>query len=273
MEAKALEKLEQLIGAANGKRIEGTDIPLILVPNGFNQVSLEQYLKQRVRFRGTLETISFKDFVEQATARKGDKGKAFVKAESSGEMTCTIIHNIGTMDAPGHCDDKTVLTMEATTAFAAVKAIDGARKEQREFSEWLEDWASHLTAQDSDGKDIPLARAISAVRKITVEEISKAEHQVSSMSASRSAMDSIAASSSEPLPASFTFKTKPYEGMQERTIVLRLGVLTGNGRPMPVVRWAQKEAQLEEITQEFKELLKKEIGGFYQLVLGSFSTK
>lgn len=271
MEAKTLEQLTSLILAAHGRQIEGTDIPLILQPSNVNVVSLEQYQKNRSRFRGTLKTSSLKDFVTQAVDRKDDSGKGFIDAKSATELACTIIHNLGNVKNPGHADDKTVLQLEPTVGFKALVKVDGEKHEQKGFAEWLEDWSSYLTAHDENGADIPLARAVAAIRKITVEAMAKAEHQVGDMAATRTAMDSIAATSTEKLPTGFRFNCVPFDGLTFRVFELRLGVLTGSGKPVPVVRWVQREAQIEEIKQEFKERLNSEIGGFFPLVLGSFT--
>lgn len=272
MEAKTLERIESLVLAANGRPVGDTLVPLILQPNGVNLTSLEPYLQNRVRFRGTLKTSSLKDFVRQAVARAADGGKGFIEADSATKLTCTLIHNIGDAKTPGHADDKTLLQLEPTAAFKALVAVDGAKHEQKTFAEWLEDWSAYLRAQDEDGADIPLHRAVSAVRKITVEAMSKADHQVGDMSATRTALDSIAASSTERLPAAFEFECVPFEGLASRLFKLRLGILTGSGKPVPVLRWVQREAQIEEIKQEFKERLNAEIGGLFDLVVGSFQT-
>lgn len=273
MEAKALEHLQSLILAGAGRQVDGTDVPLIILPTGVTTLSLEPFMKGRTRFRGTLKTSSLKDFVKQADARKNEAGaKGFIDSKNDTELSCTILHNLGDVANPGHADDKSVLQMEPTAAYQAMVQACGRKHEQKDFAEWLEDWSAFLTAQDEEGKEITLSRAITAVRKITVEAMSKAEHQVGDMSATRTAMDSIAATSSEKLPTSFAFKCNPFEGLEERSFTLRLGVLTSNGKPVMAVRIVKREAVLEEIKQEFQRKLDAEIGGFYTLVLGSFST-
>lgn len=270
MEAKTLEQLTSLILAAHGRRIEGTDIPLILQPSNVSLVSLESFQQQRSRFRGSLTTSSLKDFVAVAVKRHADGGKGFVEADAA-SLTCAIIHNLGDVNAPGHADDRTVLKLEPTAAFKALVAVEGKKHEQKEFAEFLEDWAPCITAVDENGADIPLSRAVTAIRKITVEAMSKAEHQVADMSATRTAMDSIAATSTEKLPYGFRFQCVPFDGLLSHSFELRLGILTGTGKPQPVVRWVQREVQIEEIKQEFKDRLNADIGGLYELVVGSFN--
>lgn len=271
MEAKALERIENLVLSASAKRIEGTDIPVAAIPAGISLQSLEPYQKQRVRFRGTLKTSSLKDFANHVTSRKADGAKGFVTVDNAMQLGCTVIFNIGDETNPGHCDDLAVLSLESTAAFTAVNEISNKKVEQKDMAEWLEDWSDFVTAKGPDGEVIQLTRAVSAIRKVTIEAMSKAEHQVGDMSASRSTMDEIAAKSTEILPTSLEFNCVPFEGLESRTVVLRVGILTGSGKPVFSLRWVRKGAQMEEIASEFKDILKAEIGGMATLIMGSFS--
>ena len=126
---------------------------------------------------------------------------------------------------------------------------------------------------DDEGKEIPVARAIAAVRTITVKATSESETTVGDTSASRSAMDQIEARSKETLPAALLFSTIPYEGLTEQRINLRISVLTSGAQPALKLRWVGEEVQREDIAQEFKTVLQDKIGDSVSLSLGAFDPK
>jgi len=141
------------------------------------------------------------------------------------------------------------------------------------MSDWIEDWNQHLSATDENGVSMTIAKAIAAVRTITVKASSESDHAVSETRASRSAMDSIEASSKETLPAWLDFKVIPFEGLGEQVIRLRMSVITSGSQPVLKLRWLGEEAQREAIAQEFKQVLEEKVGESAKLVLGSFDAK
>lgn len=128
-------------------------------------------------------------------------------------------------------------------------------------------------ACDHRDTDIPVAKAIAAVRTITIKASSESETTVGETSASRSAMDQIEARSKETLPVSLQFSTVPFEGLTEQVITLRLSVITSGSQPVLKLRWVGEEVQREDIAQEFKAALQSNIGEAAVLSLGSFDTK
>ncbi len=50
---------------------------------------------------------------------------------------------------------------------------------QKDMSDWVEDWHSTLSAVGDDLQNIPLAKAIAAVRTISAEATSESSHTVS----------------------------------------------------------------------------------------------
>ena len=75
------------------------------------------------------------------------------------------------------------------------------------------------------------------------------------LSATRSAFESVSATSTEPLPTTIYFSCVPYHGLSERQFVLRLGVLTGAKEPAIVLRIVNKEQHEEEMAAELSELV------------------
>jgi uncharacterized protein YfdQ (DUF2303 family) len=144
---------------------------------------------------------------------------------------------------------------------------------QKDMSDWIEDWHSTLSAVGEDNQNISLVKPIAAVRTITVKASSESDHAVSETRASRSAMDSIEATSKETLPTSLIFSVVPFEGLQLREIILRISVITSGTQPVLKLRWVGEEVQREEIAQEFKSVLDAQVGSAAKLALGIFDPK
>ncbi|WP_122586674.1 YfdQ family protein [Pseudomonas viridiflava] len=252
---------------AEGKYL-GTDTPTIVMPEGAKIVNLEQYGAGRSRFRGTFSTNSLVDFAKYVTDRASADAKGFINQD---EMTCSVLFNLGNEDAPGHADDRAVLKLKPTAAYQAVQAISGRAMSQKDMSDWIEDWHSTMSAVGDDLQNIPLAKAIAAVRTISVKATSESNHTVSETRASRSAMDDIEATSKETLPTSLIFSAVPFEGLKLRDIILRISVITSGPQPVLKLRWVGEDVQREEIAQEFKSVLEAQVGEATRLALGSFS--
>lgn len=208
----------------------------VALPERFQLHDLENYLSTRRRAAGLMTTPFINDFVAYVELHKQDGCTIFVDAD---QMQGKAVLDLGTPAAPGHCANVAALAPKATAAFASLKSVIERQRNQKETAEWLEDWAPILKAQ-ADGQEIDIRKAIQAVRSITIEGLNKIHHEEQSLSATRSAFESVKASSEETLPSHFLFKCKPYPDLKEREFVLRLSVLT-DGKPMLVLRpWPGK---------------------------------
>ncbi|WP_249584357.1 YfdQ family protein [Pseudomonas viridiflava] len=253
---------------AEGKDL-GTSMPTVVLPEGAKIVNLEQYGAGRSRFRGTFSTSSLADFAKYVIDRAVADAKGFINQD---EMTCSVLFNLGNDEVPGHADDRAVLKLKPTAAYQAVQAISGRAMSQKDMSDWIEDWHSTLSAVGDDLQNIPLAKAIAAVRTISVKTTSENNHTVSETRASRSAMDDIEATSKETLPTSLIFSAVPFEGLQLRDIILRISVITSGAQPVLKLRWVGEDVLRDEIAQEFKSVVESKVGDAAQLALGNFAT-
>ena len=266
---EALELIQENTIAAVGRDLPALG-PVVVVPQNFNVVDLERYQEGRNRFRGTYSTHSLADYSTYVVERAAPAARGFIDQDA---MSCVVLFNIGTADNPGHADDRAVLRLKASAAFAAVQAVCGQNLAQKAMSDWIEDWNQHLSATDENGTVMSIAKAIAAVRTITVKASSESDHAVSETRASRSTMDAIEASSKETLPAWLDFKVIPFEGLGEQVIRLRMSVITSGSQPVLKLRWLGEEAQRESIAQEFKRVLEEKVADSARLVLGSFDSK
>ena len=72
---------------------------------------------------------------------------------------------------------------------------------------------------------------------------------------------------------SLKFSTVPFEGLTEQVITLRLSVITSGAVPVLKLRWVGEEVQREDIAQEFKAVLQRNICEAATLALGAFDPK
>lgn len=266
---EALQLITDNALAAAGKALP-TNTPTVLVPDSATVIDLERFQAGRSRFRGTYSTHSLADFTAYVVERAASDAKGFIDQDA---MSCVVLFNIGTPANPGHADDRAVLRLKASAAFAAVQAVGGQALNQKAMSDWIEDWHQHLVATAEDGTGMSIAKAIAAVRTITVKASSESDHAVGETRASRSTMDQIEASSKETLPAWLDFKVIPFEGLGEQVIRLRVSIITSGAQPVLKLRWIGEEAQREEIAQEFKAVLEEKVGTAAVLSLGTFDAK
>ncbi|WP_296255575.1 MULTISPECIES: DUF2303 family protein [unclassified Pseudomonas] len=264
---EAIQLITDTALEATGKALP-TFMPTAVLPEGAKVLDLEKYQALRSRFRGTFSTHSLADFGLYVTDRAGDGARGFINQE---DMSCVLLFNLGTTAVPGHADDRAVLKLKPTAGYTAVQRIAGERLAQKDLSDWIEDWHQYLTPVDDEGQPIPVAKAIAAVRTITVKATSESETTVGDTSASRSAMDQIEARSKETLPAALQFHTIPFDGLTEQVITLRISVITSGAVPVLKLRWVGEEVQRESIAEEFKAVLEQKIGTAAKLSLGAFN--
>lgn len=267
MEAKAIQLIQDTALLAHAKML-GTFTPVLALPSDTKLHNIEKYEELRSRFRGSMLTHSLKDFANYVITTKGPAAVGFVDGDT---MACTVYFNLGDTESPGHGDYSTTLTLKKTAAFLALEQAAQRQHAQKDLSDWIEDWAPNLKALDADDQEIDLRKAAGAIRSISIEQARKSEHVVGDMSASRSAMDQIEAKSSEGLPAEFLFTVAPYEGLIARTIRLRVAVLTGGDKPTLRLRWIGEAQLREDLAQEFKQVVQKEVGGSAILTIGTFN--
>ncbi|WP_117077266.1 YfdQ family protein, partial [Klebsiella pneumoniae] len=233
--------------------IPGLACPTALLPQNTSIESLERFAYERFRFRGAMDTTSIDDFVRYsvAYAQEEEKARCFIDADN---MLARSIFNIGTLNNPGHADNVASIKLKKTAPFRALLAINGDHLNQKQIAEWLEDWSDYLLAFDAGGNTMTIAQAAQAVRRVTIQQATQADHEDSDFSGKKSLMQSIEASSKEVMPVAFEFKCVPYEGLGERRFSLRNSLLKSSD-PVFVLRIVQLEAQEEAIANEFRDLL------------------
>lgn len=261
MEAAALQHIEKLVLDAHGKHLLTELMPAIIL-NGQVQ-PIEYLMAGRARFRGTFSTSVLQEYVAYLTAHPG--GHGFIDPEG---VTATTFLNLGTESTPGHADWRAVLALKPTAAYAALLKVEGQQLDQRSMAEWIEDWAD-LIGGELEEQAVRVADIVAAVREVTISASRESTTVERDLGASRSAMEQIEARGKKGLPSVITFETTPYVGFSPRTFRLRLSVITSD-KPKLVLRVIGKEAELEDIANEFKTRLTAGIGDSATMILGKF---
>jgi len=267
MEAKAVQLIQDTAILAHAKTL-ATHIPTVALPADVKIHSIEKFQLLRARFRGALQTHSLNDFSNYVIAQTSTNIVGFVDGDA---MACTVYFNLGDEVAPGHGDFNATLNLKKTAAFLALEQAASKQHAQKDLSDWIEDWAPNLKALTADATEIDLRKATGAIRSISIDQARQSEHVVGDLSTSRSAMERIEAKSSEGLPAEFLFTVKPFEGLGEKVIRLRVAVLTSGDKPTLRLRWIGEAQLREDLAQEFKSVVQQEVGGHATLTIGSFS--
>ena len=270
---KALSEAQSIAAAAEAVTSAlAADAAVAMLPSDFTHHDLEKFLPTRRRARGSMKTSSITDFGTYVKSHMEEGASVFVAQDT---MTATAVLNLGTPAAPGHADNTAVLALKATAAYTALSNIaSGHPKSQRDVAEWLEDWISIVAATDADEQTIHIKRAIAAVRAITIDAARKVESEERSLSATRSALEQVTASSKgQPLPALLSVELEPYMGLEPRTFAVRVGVLTtGDKQPQLVLRIVKAEQHAEEMAQELAALVRTELGDV-PAMLGAYQAK
>jgi len=223
------------------------------LPNDYMVHDLERYLTTRRRARGTMSTSALAAFAQYVATHTGPGAAVFVNADT---MSATAVLNLGTSEEPGHADNRAVFTAKKTAAFAGLLTVaDGQARPQTKIAEFIEDWADAIKCF-VEGEEVPLPKAVAAVRKITIESLRKIESEEKQLSASRSAFESVQATSTERLPTLIEFHATPYADLPPRTFALRIGILTGNDKPGITLRIVNVEKQIEQMATELTELVR-----------------
>tara|TARA_R110002110_G_scaffold415835_1_gene657179 strand:- start:11646 stop:12449 length:804 start_codon:yes stop_codon:yes gene_type:complete len=242
---------------------------LKLVPESCSLKDIEEHLPAPLRYRAHIATPSIADFVE-LTQERTQGARCFINDD---KMTAVTVFNLGNPTSPGHADDRVTLTMRSTKEWDELQKVSGSQADQRITAEWLEDWRDYLTPvwdTDQEGR-ATMANAINTVRNLVIDAKKTTDHGVSNFGAEKTDLEKIEARGRDmPPPARFIFKCVPFEGLQERSIALRLSIVTGE-KPRFTLRIIRPDQLRQEIVEEFRQLLVAQLGNDLPVAIGVLS--
>lgn len=269
LDKSAIKELFQFnaIGAALGSMPAAVAASAIALPNDFAVTDLERYMPNRRRARGAMRTSIVTDFAAYAGMHKEPGAMCFVDQD---KMTATAVLNLGQPAAPGHADSIAVYAPKKTAAYLALErmAAHGGGLPQKVVAEFLEDWPGEVQCFNETAELSP-TKAISAVRNITIENLRKVGASEQQLSAERSTFESVKAENADTLPQFIYFTCMPYVGLQGRTFVLRLGILTE--KVMLTLRIKNAELHAEQMAAEVSDLVRQAFNGSLPVAIGTYA--
>lgn len=242
---------------------------LAALPSDYQVRDLEPYLPLRRRARGTMTTSALDAFTGYTQMHAEQGCAVFINPD---DMSATAVLNLGTPTEPGHTDNRACLKLKQTAAYRALLAhANGTGLKQATVAEFLEDWAENINCFNEAGAIVP-AQAIAAIRKLSIESMRRLESSEQNLGASRSAFESVQATSVDPIPTKINFNCEAYTELSGRSFVLRLGVLTGADKPSITLRIVQAEKHAEDMANELADLISNEFSADeVNVLLGSYS--
>lgn len=250
----------------------------LIVPDDFKVVSYEHAMPLRNRPRGNMKTSAIGDFVAYAVVNAEEGAGVFIDPDS---LRAVAVLNLGTPIAPGHADNTATLVLDQTAAYQSLmQHASGNPLSQKSVAEFFEDWQDHMSFKDQDGNSITPPKAVAAIRKISIEAAKKVESEEQSLSATKSAFESVKATSTEAIPTHITFSCMPFYGLQGRTFVMRLSVLTGGAAPafaLRIIKFEQHRqdmaAELVSVVEErVVEVIEQASCGKLSVMIGTYTT-
>ena len=262
--AQATAISEAHAAMTNALNAEGT----VALPENFKVHDLEKQLPYRRHMRGTMSTDNVGAFANYTKTHAAPGASVFISREA---MAATAVLNMGNVHEPGHCDNLAKLKLTARAEYLALRLVIDQAHKQQTIAEFLEDWQDMIQCY-ADSQPITNAKAVAAVRNITIEAARKVESEEQQLSATRSSLESVTASSKHTLPTHIYFECSPYAELPARTFVLRLGIQTGDKDPRIVLRIIKQEEHQQAMSEEFADIVNTALeGSDINVLIGTYN--
>lgn len=254
---KQLQQADSLLAIRTAMSVATREHPEVPLPPGFSLQSVTQHYPTRLRQKGKMSTSVIDSFVAYCTDTDTKEAPAcFIDAD---KMAATTVFNYGNNVAPGHADYTAALTLKATAEYKAVmEAVRVQRYTQRDLAHFLEEMDAIVVPIDENGTAYSLNTAISAIRKVEVNAQLSNTHEAGDMKAARSSLERVEARASGllVLPSILLFKFAPYVGLTERPFRVRVIAHLDDSPPTFGLRFIGHELIVQEMANEFVDLLK-----------------
>ncbi|MDP3219208.1 MAG: DUF2303 family protein [Deltaproteobacteria bacterium] len=262
MEAAVIDKISALTNHLADAIRDQTNAEALYLPPGATLRRTEQFAAQPRFHRHHYTTERLADFIAyakaEATGADGDNPSAYVKPNGSSAL---VIFDHGHISLPMWGHHTATLKLKPAPAWGAAQLMAAASRPQQQVIDWLEDWATHITAHAQDGGEIEGRRAITALRRVKIEARAAMVNVEGDFSRQKSAMESIEASGDgESLPAYFVLHSPLFVGTNPLEIVIRLGVRESDGKPALALRIVGSERLAEETSAWVEQHLQAELG-------------
>jgi uncharacterized protein YfdQ (DUF2303 family) len=231
---------------------------VVALPDNYKTHDLEPYMAQRRHFRGRMTTTSLSSFAAYVHKHQTDASAVFVDIDCN----AVAVLNAGSVSHPGHCDHTAVYEPPETALFAQLHSLDSTNITQTAFAELLEDSKAEITSLDSSQAPIEFAKAVSAVRNLTVDGTKRLNTVTTSLSESRGTFEQVSIrSEGATLPAFLAISCQPNADLPERTMQMRVGYIPGEKATSIRLRFVRFEQLQEQLAKETQQLVIDKLQG------------
>lgn len=266
---EAMKHIEDMAKAGDLIEAPNAKFDAVLIPDDMKIETTEHLQKFKNRFRGSFKTDLISGFSEYVNKQLSKT--CFVHSQKA---TAIAIFDLGTTEEPGHCKHDAEVSLSQTAAFTALNKFISERQSQLDLVVFLEDWSFTITAKAADDKEMDINEAISAVRSIDIEAITRAGSEVQAFSSTKSINEKIEAKSGwKPLPGWVVFTCVPYHGLDEHDFPMRIQLSPCRGEISFNMNVTNYDHILESVVEEFREKIVAEIDDEAEIFTGSFTTK
>lgn len=263
MEAEAIDRISALSDNIAGLVNEQTGARALYLPPGAKLESTERFAEKPNHQRHHYTTGRIDDFVayvEQAAANSVPDASPTVYIRDNGGGALAVIDH-GTASAPQWGLHTATLTLQMEPAWTAAQAMTTGTYSQTQMIEWLEDWATHITAHAQDGAEIAHSKAVSALRRVKLEAKVSSINEEGDFARNRTALESIEASGdTDALPAYCVLHSPIYIGTIEQHAVLRISVREKDGKPGLALRIVGHENMIDVTRTWVEKTLREKLG-------------
>lgn len=248
--------------------------PSVVLPAGAEITSVEHLLPARVRPRGTITTERLHAF-QAMCGRFGSKGSPLVlvsACRSEWTLRATCILNMDAEspgDALGHADHRIELTMPPSPEFAALLKYCTGRISHKGMLAFVEDLREHITMLGSNDEEITFGAGLSALRKVTIEQISRSEHQEYDFASARTGLESIEAKSTALLPYILKFSAPLFDGVGSSVISIRVNIVSDDKQLLFRLDPIMLQSVLDDVELRLTLDLSASLGDNIQVLAGS----
>jgi len=257
-------EINKMLGAMTGQRA-------LAIPTTVKVHDFERYFPKLLRMKQQFQTQDLESFAVYSIDMAGQYARASETTDAAGldeglaaqltplfvdesAMSARVVFDFASVEDPLHCDNTATLTLRKTAEYRQFLEANDNPMRQKNFAEWLEDWRAYLVVYDQDGGTLPMATAISAVRKYEVLEKNEVGSEEKSFSQRKSATSEVGAKNAEKLPGFVGFKCKPYKELNQREFMTRVSISDPQS-PVFRLRAIQLETVAEDIASEFCRLI------------------
>lgn len=270
MDATAIGKIQESATVKAIIESVSTDRPAAVMPNDFKVIDLEKFQENRNSYRGKFKTESIKSFGQYCEIHNIEDGECHI---DQAKMSATAVFDLGTHEAPGHCEHTATIALKKTADFTALLALNERKTGQQALAEWFEDWRDQISPYLPDEETMDIKKAIASIRNVKIKATAESNHEQGDFSASSSRMGNISAESANGNVAGFQFTCKPYSELDDTTFTVRLSLLTSEDKPVWIPRIIQLEKREQELAEELQDKLKNALKDTsIELFIGTFES-